>query len=54
MLIKEINFKGEEYEASEQNIAFIKEDIDMEKNYRVEFEKDQDTGIIYRVVINEK
>lgn len=52
--IREINFKGEEYEASEQNIAFIKQDIDTEKSYRVEFEKDQDTGIIYRAVINEK
>lgn len=50
--IKEINFEGEEYEASEQNITFIKSDIDIEKNYRVEFEKDQDTGIIYRVIIN--
>lgn len=52
--IKEINFNGEEYEATEQNITFIKEDIDTEKSYRVEFEKDQDTGIIYRAVINEK
>lgn len=52
--IKEINFNGEEYEATEQNITFIKEDINIEKNYRVEFEKDQDTGIIYRAVINEK
>ena len=25
---------------------------DMSKNYRVDFEKDQDTGIIYRVIIN--
>lgn len=50
--IKEINFEGQEYEASEQNITFVKSDIDKEKNYRVEFEKDQDTGIIYRVIIN--
>ena len=50
--IKEINFEGQEYEASEQNITFVKSDIDMEKNYRVEFEKDQDTGVIYRVIIN--
>lgn len=50
--IKEINFEGEEYEASEQNITFVKSDIDVSKNYRVEFEKDQDTGIIYRVIIN--
>ena len=50
--IKEINFEGQEYEASEQNITFVKSDIDKEKNYRVEFEKDQDIGIIYRVIIN--
>lgn len=50
--IKEINFDGKEYEATEQNIAFIKEDIDTGKSYRVEFEKDQDTGMIYRAVIN--
>ena len=52
--ITEINFCGEEYEASEQNIAFIKEDINLEKTYRIEFEKEQDTGLIYRVVINER
>lgn len=50
--IKEINFEGQEYEASEQNITFVKSDIDMEKNYRVDFEKDQNTGIVYRVIIN--
>ena len=52
--IKEINFNGEEYEATDENLIFIKEDINTEKSYRVEFEKDQDTGIIYRAVINEK
>lgn len=53
--ITEINFCGEEYEVSEQNIAFIKEDVDLgDKNYRIEFEKNQDTGVIYRVVINER
>lgn len=52
--VKEINYNGEEYEASEQNITLIKGDIDTEKSYRVEFEKDQDTGLIYRAVINEK
>lgn len=52
--ITEINFCGEEYEASEQNIVFIKEDVDLEKNYRIEFEKNQDTGGIYRAVINER
>ena len=54
MKIKEINFDGEEYEATDENIAFIKGDIDTSKNYRVEFEKDQNTGLIYRVVINQK
>lgn len=52
--VKEINYNGEEYEASEQNITHIKGEIDTEKSYRVEFEKDQDTGLIYRAVINEK
>lgn len=52
--IKEINYNGEEYETSEQNITLIKGEIDTEKSYRVEFEKDQDTGLIYRAVINEK
>ena len=36
------------------NIVFIKEEIDPQKSYRVEFEKDQDTGLIHRAVINEK
>lgn len=52
--IKEINFNGEEYETTEQNLTFMKEDIDTQKSYRVEFEKDKNTGIIYRAVINEK
>ena len=52
--IEEINFNGQEYEASTQNIAFIKEDIKTDAYYRVEFEKDQSTGLIYRVVINPK
>lgn len=52
--IKEINFNGEEYEATNQNIAFLKEDIKADAYYRVEFEKDQETGIIYRAVINPK
>lgn len=52
--IEEINFNGQEYEASTQNIAFIKEDIKTDAYYRVEFEKDQSTGLIYRAVINPK
>ncbi len=52
--IKEINFKGQEYDATETNITFIKGDIDLSKNYKVEFEKDENTGIIFRTIINEK
>ena len=52
--IEEINFNGQEYEASTQNIAFIKEDIKTDAYYRVEFEKNQSTGLIYRAVINPK
>ena len=52
--IKEINFNGEEYEVNEQNIAGLKEEILPESYYRVEFEKDMDTGLIYRAVINPK
>ncbi len=52
--IKEINFNGEEYEVNEQNIAGLKEEIVPENYYRVEFEKDMDTGLIYRSVINPK
>ena len=52
--IKEINFNGEEYEATRENIALIKQEISTEKNYKIEFEKDENTGAIYRVVINEK
>ncbi len=52
--VEEINFNGQEYEASTQNIAFIKEDIKTDAYYRVEFEKDQSTGLIYRAVINPK
>ena len=54
MKIKEINFNGEEYDASNENITFLRNDVQTTKYYRVEFEKDQDTGIIYRAVINEK
>lgn len=52
--IKEINFNGQEYDATEANIAFIKGDIDLTKNYKVEFEKDENTGIIFRTIINVK
>lgn len=52
--IKEINFNGEEYEVNQQNITFIKSEIEVEGYYRVEFEMDEDTGAIYRAVINKK
>lgn len=41
--IKEIHFEGEEYEANEQNITIIKGNVEIDKEYRVEFEKDEDT-----------
>lgn len=53
-LIEEINFNGDEYEVNRQNIALIKEEIVTEDRFRVDFEKDEDTGRIYRVVINKK
>ena len=52
--IEEINFDGQEYEVTEQNITLLKSEIDVEDNYKVEFEKDDDTGIIFRAVINKK
>ena len=52
--IKEINFNGQEYDATTQNIAFLKEDIKTDSYYKVEFEKDQNKGLIYRAVINPK
>ena len=52
--IKEMNFNGEEYEVNGQNIAALKEEVIAENYYRVEFERDQETGLIYRAVINPK
>ncbi len=52
--ITEIHFDGEEYEATEQNITLIKSTIETETLYRVEFELDSNTGLIYRVVINKQ
>ncbi len=53
-LIKEINFNGEEYQVNKQTIAVIKGEILTEDNFRVEFEKDENTGRIFRAVINKK
>ena len=52
--IKEINFNGEEYEATETNLETIKTNIDKEAEYRIEFEKMPETGLIYRAIINLK
>lgn len=52
--IEEINVDGEEYEVTEQNITLIKSNINVDDAYRVEFEKDIDTGLIYRAVINKR
>ena len=52
--IEEINMDGEEYEVTEQNITFLKSNINVEDAYRVEFEKDSNTGLIYRAVINKR
>lgn len=52
--IEEINVDGEEYEVTEQNITYLKSSINVEDAYRVEFEKDSNTGLIYRAVINKR
>lgn len=49
-LIEEINFDGEELEATDQNIASLKSEMDTTKTYTVSFEKNED-GVINRVVI---
>ena len=52
--IKQISFDGQNYEANEQNITLVKSSIDTAKEYKVEFEVDENTGLIYRAVINVK
>ena len=52
--ITEIHFDGEEYEVSEQNITLIKDMVETETLYRVDFELDSNTGLIYRAVINKQ
>lgn len=52
--IKEIHFDGQEYEVTDQNITLLKSSVETETAYRVEFERDEDTGVIYRAVINKK
>ena len=50
----EINMDGEEYEVTEQNITLLKSSINVDDAYRVEFEKDINTGLIYRAIINKR
>lgn len=52
--IKEIHFDGEEYEVTDQNITLLKSSVETETAYRVEFERDEETGAIFRAVINKK
>ena len=54
LMITEINFNGEEYDVNEQTVTMLKEEVKTDVDYRVEFEKDSNTGLIYRAVINEK
>ena len=53
-MITEINFNGEEYDVNQQTVTMLKEEVKTDVDYRVEFEKDSNTGLIYRAVINEK
>ena len=50
--ITEINLNGEEYDVAAENIILLKSMIETESSYRVEFEADSETGLIYRAVIN--
>lgn len=52
--IKEINFNGEEFDVNKQTIAMLKEEISIEDHFRIEFERDENSGRIYRVVISKK
>ena len=51
--ITEINFNGEEYDTTDENITLIKSEISTEETYKVEFERNPNTGIINRAVINQ-
>lgn len=50
--ISEINFNGDEYEATDEKLLLIKSEISLDDTYKVEFEKNENTGLIYRAVIN--
>ncbi len=52
--VKEIHFNGTEYDTSKDNLDKISSQIDLEAKYKVEFEKEEDTGKIYRAIITVK
>ena len=52
--IEEINLDGQEYEVTEQNITLMKSSVNVDDGYKIEFERDENTGLIYRAVINKK
>lgn len=52
--IEEVNLNGEEFEVTEQNITLMKSSINVADDYKIEFEKDSSTGLIYRAVVNKK
>lgn len=52
--IEEVNLNGEEFEVTEQNITLMKSSINVEDDYKIEFEKDSNSGLIYRAVVNKK
>lgn len=51
--IQEINFDGQEYEVTDQNITLIKSSVENDSSYKIEFEMNPQ-GVIYRTVINKK
>lgn len=53
-IISQINFNGEEFEPTEENITLIKSEVDISGTYNVESEKDENTGLVNRIVINKK
>lgn len=51
-IIKQINFNGEEFEVTEENITLIRSEVNVGETYSVECEKDENTGLVNRIVIN--
>ena len=52
--IEEINLDGQEYEVTEQNITLMKSSINVDDGYKIEFERDENTALYYRAIINKK